>query len=478
MYQISNNMQKLILTGLLLLISNFSFSQEIDNRISDVDSTYLIYQEQLRDLYISRGMGSVKNEIDSIMSLYKTNQINSNENFAKILATLFPKDQGICVLTYFFYQNNLKIILFEPGAIIQVKNLPITKEELISLNNNVIGSLNVFDQTAKRAPRLRGSIIESEDSEVSFEEAVKLATETLLPDSFTEKYKHLIIIPAFNIGVFPFHLLKPYKDGNYLIEKCSFTIAPSLLDVIALRTRVIKKASGGSISTDQINQMLSNAIPYKNRRTVKATFEFKNPLLVCNPKYPKNTKYIFPDLPGAKQEIDSAISYSKDYTLLTGKYAVKDSVISLMNNRDIVYFATHGIADQEYPMEKSFLVLSNPQPFLTAKDLMDLRLDKSFHFPEMVILSACQTGLGRYLEAGVAGLARPFLIGGSNHVVMSLWSVDDKATAYLMSRFIHHLKTPMLHAPSEQLRMAILDTMKRYPNPAHWSSFSIFGIDY
>jgi CHAT domain-containing protein len=129
-------------------------------------------------------------------------------------------------------------------------------------------------------------------------------------------------------------------------------------------------------------------------------------------------------------------------------------------------------------MEKSCLVLSKPKAYLTAKDVMDLRKDKNFKFPGMVILSACQTGLGKNMEAGVAGLARPFLIGGSNHVVMSLWSVDDKATAYLMSRFIHHLKTPMLYAPSEQLRMAILDTMKRYPNPAHWSSFSIFGIDY
>ena len=56
----------------------------------------------------------------------------------------------------------------------------------------------------------------------------------------------------------------------------------------------------------------------------------------------------------------------------------------------MVYFATHGIADAEKPMEKSFLVLSGADPFLTAKNIMDLRNKNSYEkgFPKMVILSA------------------------------------------------------------------------------------------
>jgi CHAT domain-containing protein len=250
------------------------------------------------------------------------------------------------------------------------------------------------------------------------------------------------------------------------------------MDIIALRTRMISIATGGRIGAYQIDEMLRNATPYQPKNIFKLGFTFENPLFVCNPIYPKNNEYNFPDLPGAKQEIDSAIIYSKKYTLLEGKDAYKDNVISLMNKKDVVYFATHGIADQENPMEKSYLVLSEPQPYLTAKDVMDLRLKPDFVFPEMVILSACQTGLGRFMEAGTAGLARSFLIGGSNHVIMSLWSVDDNATAYLMQRFIYHLTKPMLFTPSEQMRLAVLDTMKKYPNPAYWASFSVFGVDY
>ena len=108
---------------------------------------------------------------------------------------------------------------------------------------------------------------------------------------------------------------------------------------------------------------------------------------------------------------------------------------------------------------------------------MDLRKTND-HFPEMVILSACQTGLGKSMEAGVAGLARSFLLAGSNHVIMSLWNVDDEATAYLMSRFILYLQRRNRFTPAEPLRLAILDTKKKFPHPSQWASFSLFGIDY
>jgi len=96
----------------------------------------------------------------------------------------------------------------------------------------------------------------------------------------------------------------------------------------------------------------------------------------------------------------------------------------------------------------------------------------------MVILSACQTGLGKSMEAGVAGLARSFLLAGSNHIIMSLWNVDDEATAYLMNRFLYYLKESSRFMPAKPLRRAVLDTKKKYPKPSQWASFSLFGIDY
>jgi CHAT domain-containing protein len=262
-----------------------------------------------------------------------------------------------------------------------------------------------------------------------------------------------------------------------LIDRCSFSIVPGLLDLLTLRTKVLKKVAGewnGDVS------IKFDMNPGFRKFDGYAAFSLDNPLFVSNPAYPTNTDFYFPDLPGAKKEIDSAKQFAKKYTLLKGSEAVKDSVIEYMKHADVVYFATHGIADEEKPMEKSFLVLSGDDPFLTAKNIMDLRNSNYFreNFPEMVILSACQSGLGKSMEAGIAGLARSFLLAGSNHVIMSLWNVNDNATAYLMNRFIFHLQENHLFMPSEPLRLAMLDARKKFPEPSQWASFSMFGIDY
>ncbi|MBA3766613.1 MAG: CHAT domain-containing protein, partial [Acidobacteria bacterium] len=84
----------------------------------------------------------------------------------------------------------------------------------------------------------------------------------------------------------------------------------------------------------------------------------------------------------------------------------------------------------------------------------------------------CQTGLGKVHDAGVIGLSRAFQIAGVPRVVMSLWSVNDKATAELMKSFVKYLQT---HMPSEALRLAMLDVRKRRPEPSQWASFVLFG---
>jgi CHAT domain-containing protein len=83
------------------------------------------------------------------------------------------------------------------------------------------------------------------------------------------------------------------------------------------------------------------------------------------------------------------------------------------------------------------------------------------------------------MQAGIfGGLARCFLIAGSNQVIMSLWNVDDEATAYLMSRFVYYLSKATAFLPAEPLRMAELDTKIKYPNPSQWASFSVYGVSY
>ena len=108
-----------------------------------------------------------------------------------------------------------------------------------------------------------------------------------------------------------------------------------------------------------------------------------------------------------------------------------------------VHFATHGILAGDVPyINQPALVLSQTADlggedgFLTMSEVLKLPLRA-----EMVVLSACQTALGREVTGeGVVGLTRAFLYAGSRAAVVSLWPVDDASTALFMGRFYEHVK--------------------------------------
>ncbi len=138
-----------------------------------------------------------------------------------------------------------------------------------------------------------------------------------------------------------------------------------------------------------------------------------------------------------------------------------------------VHFATHGLLDAERP-ELSSLVLSlydaqgNAQDgFLRAHEIYNLNLPA-----EVVVLSACQTALGKRTRGeGLVGLTRGFLYAGAKTVVASLWSVDDGATAVLMKRF-YQLMLKEKMKPVAALRQAQLERWRLGREPMHWRPLS------
>ena len=440
---------------------------------SQQPNIYSIYEQQYASLLKERAVSD--NEITDLLKKYSSNNINSDSALTKLLGQLYSGKKDIGILFYFFNNDTLRRAYYKPGKLIEVKLIPIKKDKLLQLGADINQSLNLYQLSSNRTPVSRGNIVlpPASTKNISFTAAIKNATRILMPAVLDTSTRHLLIIPALNIGTIPFHLLQPFNDQSYLIDRCSFTIIPSLVDLVGLRTRVLKNASGWNG-----RELPKNFDEYEYFSQIDSfAFTLENPLLISNPAYPTDSAFIFPDLPGAEKEIDAAILYAKKYVLLKGKEATKDSVMKYIDDADLAWFATHGIADQKDPMGKSFLVLSGKAPYLTAREIMYMR-GWNRKLPEMIILSACQTGLGKSMEAGTAGLARSFILGGSNHVIVSLWNVDDKATAYLMSRFIYHLQTPHRFMPAEPLRLAVLDTKKIFKNPAQWASFSLFGIDY
>jgi CHAT domain-containing protein len=144
----------------------------------------------------------------------------------------------------------------------------------------------------------------------------------------------------------------------------------------------------------------------------------------------------------------------------------------------IVHFATHGLLNGENP-ELSGLVLSlvdeqgRPQDgFLRMHEIFNLRLPA-----ELVVLSACQTGLGKEIKGeGLVGLTRGFMYAGAARVVASLWEVNDAATAELMKRFYRGMLRDGMR-PAAALRAAQIEMWKRpqWQSPFYWGAFALQG---
>ena len=143
-----------------------------------------------------------------------------------------------------------------------------------------------------------------------------------------------------------------------------------------------------------------------------------------------------------------------------------------------LHFATHGLLDSEKPGLSS-LVLSmldeqgNPQDgFFRANELYNLKLPA-----ELVVLSACQTGLGKEIKGeGLVGLTRGFMYAGAARVIVSLWSVNDKATAELMTK-LYQSMLQKGESPAAALRSAqvAMWKQKQWNAPYYWAAFTLQG---
>ena len=209
---------------------------------------------------------------------------------------------------------------------------------------------------------------------------------------------------------------------------------------------------------------------------------------------------IFRDLQGTKEEIlkiEDLLKRNKwQVTPYMGKNGTEESFLNMHGKSPkLLHLATHGFyytpnkaENVDYlkgytdAMSLSGLVLSGGNAawlgkslpkgvlggILTANDIA--RLDLSY--TDMVVLSACQTGLGKATSEGLYGLQRAFKKAGVGTIVMSLWNVSDKTTSEFMTTFYECLanknnawnKRKAFEETKEIIR-------KKHPDPFHWAAF-------
>ncbi len=162
---------------------------------------------------------------------------------------------------------------------------------------------------------------------------------------------------------------------------------------------------------------------------------------------------------------------------LLGNEALESAFKQQVNRYPIVHIAAHALIDDEIPMN-SKLVLTQEKDsiedgYLHAFELYNMRLT-----PELVVLSACNSGDGKLRRGeGLMSLSRAFAYAGVPSMVMSHWQVDDQATSKLMKLFYEQLA--MGEGKADALRnaqLAFLETASAAnTHPFYWAGFSLVG---
>jgi CHAT domain-containing protein len=144
-------------------------------------------------------------------------------------------------------------------------------------------------------------------------------------------------------------------------------------------------------------------------------------------------------LPGTRREVESIGALFPYADKLLGADASKAKLATLeLQGYDALHVATHCVVNPHVAFDSALMLSQTPDDdgrltALQLKQRWPLRA-------ELVVLSACATGLGRYAGGeGYVGFSQALFLAGARSLVVSLWPVDDTATALLMTRFYENL---------------------------------------
>jgi CHAT domain-containing protein len=378
----------------------------------------------------------------------------------ELVETLEQWPNQVGLLLYSLDEAGLHVLYADNAKKVDTILIPVNKERLQELAEQLQYQL----LPGSIAVKSRGLGTRSNTKPRALDSLSRVISRLLLPSKFNlSKLDHLVIIPSFNIATIPFAML-PVTDSLLLIDRMSYSIVPSINEFIIT----------GQIRKKHYDDLDRSLFTIKDD-SVYWSFD-RRFLFVGAPSANTIGKYKFAALPGAKMEIQELSKKVGSPVILMDQNATRKKVKEAIPKADVIYFATHAIADAKDPLNKSFILLSGKgdSALLTAKEIQQLDLRAS-----LVVLSACETGLGKSHEGGMIGLSRAFEIAGAKNVLMSLWPVSDSKTPKLMQYFFEALENNgngHVLFPHEAFRTAVLRFKKEEKNPVYWAAFSLFGV--
>lgn len=279
--------------------------------------------------------------------------------------------------------------------------------------------------------------------------------------------KRLVVVPDGALAVLSFAALPdprvPCAPGRLLVEDHEIAYLPSAATLLLeRRLHAGRKPAPGwlAVVADPVYGSRDERLPAAVVRAAEnATFD---------------------RLPGAAQEArDVAALVPAGKLFVASGFAASRQTVTggALQGFRILHFAAHGLVNAHQPL-LSALVLAQRDPagrpvsgLLPAHEVYGLDLPA-----ELVVLSACETALGRDVpgEGWISGLPRAFLYAGAPRVLVSLWQVEDRSTRVLMVRFYQGLFQRGL-APAEALQAAQSAMAHDGYRPSQWAGFVLLG---
>ncbi len=387
-----------------------------------------------------------------------------------VTARQVPLQEGEALIAYAVLERRTVAWLLTRGSPLRVFSSPVRRDELLA-------TVEAF----RRSVDASGGTLPGFDAVAAEKLYTWLLAEPLksIPGGTT-----IVVVPDGVLGTLPFEALGVRgPDGTPAFAGARYPFAYIASATVLTFERTAKRIRGVAAP----RPLLALGDPaYEDLDRAPAPASLERRALVtrsAREEIRKRGLLVFSPLPASRAEVTriaATLGVPRDSPdIRLGRAANERDLKALdLGAYRYLHFATHGVLAGDVPyLNQPALVLAQTADlggedgFLTMSEVLKLPLRA-----DMVVLSACQTALGReVIGEGVVGLTRAFLYAGSRAAVVSLWPVDDASTAIFMGRFYEHVTQGL--SPARALARAKQDLRadRAYGHPFYWAPFVYFG---
>jgi CHAT domain-containing protein/Tfp pilus assembly protein PilF len=379
------------------------------------------------------------------------------------------------LVEYIVGEDKLSVFVLTQDEL-RYREVPVGRERL---EHRLADLSPVFEKRKEMDEEAREVVFNPSLADFSIPPARALYDALLQPiEPLLEEDTELVIVPDGLLFYLPFETLiadaaaaehrYDFEKATFLLEKhaVSYVASASLLDPDLQRTR---EAEHGLLAFGNPD--------FSRGEDDRLSQEFFDSNLTYSGGIVRGNELL--PLPAAEAEVGAiggALGRSES-RVYVGQQATEDAFKKEAANYRILHLATHFFSDDRQPLYSKIVLAQDPEAeedgYLQTYEIFNTRLNA-----DLVVLSACNTGLGKLGKGeGLVGVSRAFLYAGVPSLLVSLWSVEDEATAMIMERFYRHLKEGLnKKAALRQAKLDYLQTAREEKkDPFFWAPFILIG---